>query len=193
MLIKQITLEGIVEGRITMAFRRWKTPRVKVGTKLRTAVGVLAVDAVERVTVKSLTADDAKDAGYSTKKELTAELSSVKEGKIYRITLHHAGEDPRIALRQNAKLTKDELLDVQMRLTRMDERSNRGAWTQVTLQLIADHPETRAPDLAESLGLETKPFKMSVRKLKELGLTESLRVGYRLSPRGEVVLKSLGK
>jgi hypothetical protein len=27
-----------------------------------------------------------------------------------------------------------------------------------------------------------------VRKLKELGLTESLEVGYRLSPRGQVVL-----
>ena len=29
------------------------------------------------------------------------------------------------------------------------------------------------------------PFKRNVRKLKELGLTESLEVGYRLSPRGE--------
>jgi hypothetical protein len=33
------------------------------------------------------------------------------------------------------------------------------------------------------------PFKLDVRKLKELGLTESLPIGYRLSPRGETVLQ----
>ena len=52
------------------------------------------------------------------------------------------------------------------------------------LRLIADRPATRAPDLAASLGRETARFKADVRKLKELGLTESLEVGYRLSPRG---------
>jgi predicted transcriptional regulator len=34
-------------------------------------------------------------------------------------------------------------------------------------------------------------FKANVRKLKALGLTESLEVGYRLSPRGEAVLRKL--
>jgi len=34
-------------------------------------------------------------------------------------------------------------------------------------------------------------FKRRVRQLKELGLTESLEVGYRLSPRGRAVLKDL--
>lgn len=31
-------------------------------------------------------------------------------------------------------------------------------------------------------------FKQDVRKLKELGLTESLEIGYRLSPRGKSVI-----
>jgi transposase len=35
---------------------------------------------------------------------------------------------------------------------------------------------------------ERHPFKADVRKLKELGLTESLEVGYRLSPRGRALL-----
>jgi hypothetical protein len=43
----------------------------------------------------------------------------------------------------------------------------------------------RAPDLAASFGRETQPFKIDVRKLKALGLTESLTVGYRISPRGQ--------
>ena len=65
-----------------------------------------------------------------------------------------------------------------------------GGWTYEYLQAIADHPGKRAPDLAESFGRETAPFKRDVRKLKELGLTISLDVGYRLSPRGEAVLKN---
>jgi hypothetical protein len=43
----------------------------------------------------------------------------------------------------------------------------------------------RAGDLAVELGREREPFKIDVRKLKNLGLTTSLEVGYRLSPRGE--------
>ena len=46
----------------------------------------------------------------------------------------------------------------------------------------------RAPDLAAQVGRETADFKKDVRKLKELGLTESLAIGYLLSPRGEAVV-----
>jgi hypothetical protein len=40
------------------------------------------------------------------------------------------------------------------------------------------------------LGRETAPFKLDVRKLKNLGLTLSFRIGYRLSPRGEAYLRA---
>jgi hypothetical protein len=39
--------------------------------------------------------------------------------------------------------------------------------------------------------MERKDFKARVRKLKMLGLTESLAIGYRLSPRGVAVLEAL--
>lgn len=45
-------------------------------------------------------------------------------------------------------------------------------------------------DLALELGLETLAFERDVRKLKELGLTESLEIGYRLSPRGRAFVSS---
>ena len=38
----------------------------------------------------------------------------------------------------------------------------------------------------------TAPFKLDVRKLKNLGLTYSLEVGYRLTPRGAAYLDALG-
>jgi len=42
--------------------------------------------------------------------------------------------------------------------------------------------------LAESVGRERDPFKIDVRKLKRLGLTQSFEVGYELSPRGRAFL-----
>ena len=42
---------------------------------------------------------------------------------------------------------------------------------------------------AAGFGRETLPFKTDVRKLKNLGLTDSLEVGYRLSPRGRAYLE----
>jgi hypothetical protein len=49
----------------------------------------------------------------------------------------------------------------------------------------------RASILAEGQGMDVLAFKRRVRQLKELGLTESLRPGYRLSPRGEALLRAL--
>ena len=74
MLIKQKTLKGIVEGRITLAFRRWKRPTVKSGGSLRTSIGVLAIEAVDAVDEKRITNVQAKRAGYSSREELLAEL-----------------------------------------------------------------------------------------------------------------------
>ena len=56
------------------------------------------------------------------------------------------------------------------------------------LKLIKKQPETLASKLAEAAGFEKQWFKSNVRKLKELGLTESLAVGYCLSPRGSAFL-----
>ena len=46
-------------------------------------------------------------------------------------------------------------------------------------------------ELAAELGRDRPSFKLDVRKLKALGLTESLDVGYRLSPRGLAVLAAI--
>jgi hypothetical protein len=186
MLIRAEILERIQRGEVTLAFRRWRKPTVRAGGTLVTRVGVLAVDAVDRVTVSSLTAADAKQAGYPTLAALKAWLST-REGDVYRIVLRHVGDDPRISLRVEVP-SEAEISAIRDRLHRMDERSAHGPWTQAVLRLIASKPGVRAPDLAAELGRETLPFKADVRRLKELGLTESLQVGYRLSPRGEAVL-----
>jgi hypothetical protein len=59
-----------------------------------------------------------------------------------------------------------------------------GSWTRATLALIVDRPGVAAAELAEERGSNREMFERDVRKLKELGLTHSLSVGYELSPRG---------
>ena len=54
--------------------------------------------------------------------------------------------------------------------------------------MIRDHPAVVSTELAEHLGVERPMLKLNIRKLKALGLTESLGTGYRLSPRGATYL-----
>jgi hypothetical protein len=61
-------------------------------------------------------------------------------------------------------------------------------WTRSVLHQIADHPGVVSTVLAEEAGQERLSYKIRVRRLKALGLTESLEVGYRLSPRGRAFL-----
>lgn len=187
MLLDNETLEGIVTGRIRVVFRTWRRPTVKSGGTLRTRGGVLAIEAVDRIAPRQISADDVRLAGFADRKELLRHLEG-REGDLYRIRVRLAGEDPRIALRQRV-LDAAELAVVDKRLTRMDAASPDGPWTRRYLELIQARPAQRAPELAELMGLTTKPFKMRVRRLKELGLTESLPVGYRLSPRGQSYLR----
>jgi hypothetical protein len=187
MLIRADVLESIGRGEVTLAFRRWRRPTVRAGGTLRTAIGVLAIDSVDPIAVKDITASDARKAGYKTLAELTTWLAA-REGDIYRVALRFQGEDPRVSLRESVP-TAAEIEEIRAKLRRMDERSATGPWTAQVLELIAAKPGVRAPDLAAELGRETLPFKADVRKLKELGLTESRQVGYQLSPRGHAVVR----
>jgi hypothetical protein len=182
MLFRQDDLRRIAEGEVTLAFRRWRRPTVKAGGTLRTQVGVLAIESVKVVEERDVTEADARRAGAESREALLAGLPG--EGALHRVAFRLAGPDPRIALRARSDISAAERAEIDARLTRLDAASRHGPWTTKVLGLIADQPGTRAPDLAASLGRETAPFKADVRKLKELGLTESLEVGYRLSPRG---------
>ncbi|TAJ89527.1 hypothetical protein [Reyranella sp.] len=190
MLLKRRFLDGIVDGSISLIFRRWRKPTVKAGGTLKTAIGVLAIEEVDVVPLTTITALNAKRAGYSSLDELKAELSKRGEGDVYRIKVRHVGADPRIALRSKSRIGSVEFVALLARLQRLDGTT---PWVKRTLALIARHPGRRAAELAAELKQQTAPFKLNVRKLKAFGLTESLEVGYRLSPRGRTVLARLGK
>jgi hypothetical protein len=182
MLFRRETLDGIVAGRITLQFRRWKAPAARAGGTQLTPIGLVAFDRVEPMAPDALTEEDARAAGYGDLAALKAELSG-RDGDLYRIAVRPAGADPRPALREDADLSDAAIANL---LGRTDR-----AFARAALGLIERFPGRRASDLAAELGLETAIFKPRVRALKAKGLTESLAVGYRLSPRGERVLRWL--
>ncbi|MBZ7923325.1 hypothetical protein LAC81_16155 [Ensifer adhaerens] len=188
MLFRQAVLAGIAEGRVSLAFRRWTRPTVKPGGTLRTAIGVLAIDAVDEVEEVAITGDDARKAGYTNRGVLLQELAARPEGRCYRIAFHREGDDPRIALRQASDLDNDERTEIERKLAGFD-RSAGMAWTLQVLRLIAARDGTTAAELSPAVGMEKLKLKARIRKLKELGLTESLTVGYRLSARGHAYLE----
>lgn len=186
--------EGISDGSITVAFRRWSAPTVVAGRPYRTGGGRIEVLSVETTTLKAISETDATNAGYGSVAELVEQLRSGKSAdgparKLYRVEFKRLNEpDPRELLANNVSLSDTDLDEIDARLQRFDKASSWGAWTGQTLALIEENPGRRAPDLAEMVGRETKPFKLDVRKLKNLGLTISLKIGYELSPRGQAYL-----
>lgn len=187
MLLEQSFLDALVAGRVDLTFRRWATMRVRVGTRIRTSHGLVEVLEIEEIARDEIGDADVERAGEPSLEALLARLDA-REGAIFRIRLRRAGDDPRVALRVRVELDADELTQIRSQLEKLERR---GPWTLEVLRMIADRPGVRAATLAQRLGRDLPPFKRDVRKLKDLGLTESLEIGYRLSPRGEAVLAAL--
>lgn len=181
--------QGVRDGSVDLAFRRWQRQDVKEGAVFTSSSGLVRVTSVHVVDPDTITDADAARAGWADADRLRARLGGEAEHTTYRVGLAWAGEDPRLALRASDDLTPDDVADLDRRLERLDRASSHGAWTMTTLRLVEAYPERRAPDLAAMVGRETAPFKLDVRKLKNLGLTISHRVGYEVSPRGAAYLR----
>jgi len=184
-LLDARTLRGLADGTVTHTYRRWSVVRVRPGSTMRTRVGVVEVTAVDPVALGSV--DDARGAGFRSADAARTWIEKRGEGELYRVGLRLAGPDPRVALREDDDLDAAAVDAIRARLARMD-RAAPEPWTRAYLELVAARPAVVARTLAEGLGMERDSFKVRVRRLKELGLTESLDVGYRLSPRGRAYL-----
>jgi hypothetical protein len=187
MLLTAAELDGITKGRITLAFRSWTRPTVKTGGRLRTAIGELGIARVEPCAIETITVRDAHAAGYDSLSALRDALTA-RPGTVYRIEFGEVRPDTRVALRADDGLSGEDVAAISATLARFDSRSVSGPWTRATLEVIRDHPGVLAATLARRVSQERDRFKQNVRKLKELGLTESLDIGYRLSSRGRAYL-----
>ncbi|HVJ94481.1 MAG TPA: ASCH domain-containing protein [Labilithrix sp.] len=186
--------EGLVSGAVTVTFRRWEKPHVRVGGRYRChPIGVLEVDRIDRVTVRDITEDDAKRSGFPSRSELVEFIRTAREeplserSPLYRVELHYGGDGDRVEIALDTALSAEDVDEISAKLARMDAGN---AWTKKTMALIDAHPRVAASRLAAELGRETLDFKADVRKLKRLGLTQSFEVGYEISPRGRAYLEA---
>ncbi len=92
-------------------------------------------------------------------------------------------------LAEQSALTSDDVAAIRRRLEGMDAKSDVGPWTRRTLQLISEQPGIVSTVLAGQMGIERYAYKDLVYKLKRLGLTYGLEVGYSISPRGRAFLR----
>ena len=189
MLFNRATLEKIQAGRVTIAFRKWKRPTVRAGGTLVTRIGVLQIISITPIDFVNVSPDEIVKAGYNDMTEFENHIQRRKEGRLHRIEFNLAGEDPRLTLRERDALSQEEYHQIKKRLDRYDKSSKRGPWAYKIIGLIAEHPAMVSTKLAEKMEVDRFWLKGNIRKLKALGLTISLDVGYKLSPRGEAFLR----
>lgn len=186
MILTDRVAAGVAAGSITLAFRRWKKPRVQPGATFRSTAGVVTIGDVSTVAARDITDQEAEAAGAASVEELVGTFRGDEGDPVFRIELAAAGPDPRTELGNDAALTEDDCAEIDRRLRRLDQRSPHGIWTLRTLRLIQERPGQHAESLRGDVDKET--FKRNVRKLKELGLTRSLPEGYEITPRGTAYL-----
>src|SRR5260370_6038456 len=189
MLLERRLQEGLRNGSIRLAFRRWRRAQVVSGRQYRSPIGVIDVQSIS-VVEGQISLEDAQAAGYPSVDSLIKDMKGPADGQLYRIELQpSAAPDPRQALAQDAVLSDADFKQLFQKLARLDRNRT---WTLATLEAIEARPGVRAGDLAPDLSWpELLPFKLHVRKLKALGLTLRLLVGYRLPPRGSAYMRTL--
>jgi hypothetical protein len=187
-LLNRATAEGIANGTITLVLRRWDAPRAKPGGTQRTVAGTIRVDDVTEYPGKyRVSAAQARAAGYPDAKTAQNELDRRPARHTYVIAVSYLAPDERPELASDDRLSDADVSAISARLDRWDAASP--PWTRQYLEMIGANEAVRAPDLAARVGLDVPRFKRRVRLLKGLGLTISLDVGYRLSPRGRAYLR----
>jgi hypothetical protein len=84
--------DGVASGRITLSFRLWQRPKVKVGGQYATAGVRIEIDTMEMVPFSSVTKADVRRCGEKdreTLRERTAHAGPIDEDTlVYRIEFH---------------------------------------------------------------------------------------------------------
>lgn len=180
---------GLRDGSITVAFRRWRRVQVVAGHQYRTGSGMVLADSVEVISPDDITPALARAAGFPDVQSAVADLRGDPDLPLYCIRFRALdGPDPRDELARTDGLSDADVAAIRKRLGRLDAVSKRGPWTTEVLEQIASRPAVSSAVLATDLDWDRPDYKLHVRRLKALGLTISLDVGYRLSPRGQAYL-----
>jgi hypothetical protein len=188
MLFKAHFHQRIRSGEIRCTVRIWQRPHAKVGGRYALGAGAVVVDRIHETHADGITPALARRCGFTS---VADALKTAKHGtgeRVFIIEFHYDGKARARSKPVTGVVSAEELAKVAQRLDAMDRRAQSGAWTQATLRAIEARPGVRAANLALALERPRDEFKRDVRKLKNLGLTLSLEIGYRLTPKGQALL-----
>jgi hypothetical protein len=184
MIFKLADHQRVARGEFTVTYRLWKSPHVKKGATYRSGFGgAYHILDVSLVRAGDISDKDARAAGSTDRQallKLAGEHTRIKvtpSMKLYRVSFRYVDKEPK-----RETLGVDEVLS---RLARLDKAK---PWTEMALTLIERNPRVVARELAGEAGFDTLDFKVNIRKLKKLGLTTSLDIGYELTPLGQDTL-----
>lgn len=179
---------GIRAGRVTRTYRNWKKPQARPGRQYNLPPdGVIEVTGLSSVKPEEISEDDALAAGFTDAATLLTFLKIT--GPVYLVEFTYLGSGL-VRQPEQTTLANPQLDELVEKLSRMDARAE-ALWTEQALRAIARAPGQRAADLAPAFGWDTTTLKRQVRKLKGLGLTQSLETGYEISARGRQLLDRL--
>jgi hypothetical protein len=84
--------DDVISGDITVSFRLWKTPKVRVGGRYPIGPATFEVDSVDLVSFGSITAADLRRAGSADREELRRRAAHAgpidDDTPVYRIAFH---------------------------------------------------------------------------------------------------------
>jgi hypothetical protein len=89
--------DAVIAGDISVSFRLWQRPKVKVGGRYQVGPAVLEVDSIELVPFSSITAADQQRCGEESLEALRARAAHAgpidDDTLLYRIEFHILSED----------------------------------------------------------------------------------------------------
>ena len=152
LLFKKPFWNGLQTGAITLTFRRWQKPHVRVGGRYRChPIGVLEVDDVRLVPTAAISEEDARAAGFASREVLVsylAELGPLRDDTpIWRVALHHGGDGDRVEIALDDRLSVEDVATIREKLRKMDAKK---PWTAKTMAMIEANPRVAASKLAVS-------------------------------------------
>ena len=81
--------EGVRRGRIRCSVRIWQKPHVKVGGRYAMGDGSIVVDSIERIRMKDITYDLARESGFPDVKSLLAVAKHGPGRNVYLVRFHY--------------------------------------------------------------------------------------------------------
>jgi hypothetical protein len=191
MLFQRRFHERIAKGEIGCTVRIWQRPHVKVGGRYALGRGAIVVDKIHETRLDDITPALARRCGFESLVDLMKVAKHGPGERVFVIDFHYDSNAGARPVPSTGPVSAEELAALVQRLEAMDRRSRNGPWTLATLRAIEARPGVLAARLATSLSRPRAEFKRDVRKLKVLGLTLSLEIGYRLTPRGEAFIAAM--